>query len=172
MADNTCYNQEADWDCNPIGFSEHKSTGGTLMSGPKPRSIKDKFQEKYVVSGESGCWLWTASKDVEGYGQMAHKGKRYRSHRLSFELHKGEIPDGLKVLHKCDNPSCVNPDHLFLGTHQENMDDMLAKGRQQKGSRHAHSKITEEVAALIKKFLKRHPAQLGGFGGQIAFLAR
>lgn len=78
---------------------------------------------------KSGCWQWKGSSNKDGYGTTRYMGKSIMAHRLSFLLHGGEIPDGMCVLHSCDNPPCVNPDHLFLGTHQDNMDDMARKGR-------------------------------------------
>lgn len=80
-----------------------------------------------------GCWVWLAGKDKDGYGNFS-VGQRatarpVRAHRVAWELTHGSIPDGLFVLHECDNPPCVRPDHLFLGTNQNNMDDMVAKGR-------------------------------------------
>lgn len=80
----------------------------------------------------SGCWLWMRSYDEDGYGQVHHNGKRYRTHRLAWELYRGEIPNGLLVLHKCDVTACVNPDHLFLGTVQDNATDRVRKGRRRK----------------------------------------
>jgi hypothetical protein len=75
------------------------------------------------------CWEWTAGCGTLGYGHHKYKTKTIRAHRFSWCLFYGEIPDGLNVLHKCDNRKCVNPDHLFLGTIKDNVDDMIAKGR-------------------------------------------
>lgn len=94
-------------------------------------TLADRFWLK--VQKGSGCWLWTGGKHGRGYGGLHCGGKVFRkylqAHRVSWELHHGPIPDGLWVLHKCDNPICVNPDHLFLGTRQDNMGDCAAKGR-------------------------------------------
>lgn len=89
------------------------------------------------------CWLWNASKR-EGYGRFRVNGKHVTAHRFSWELFYGPIPEGKSVLHKCDNPECPNPEHLFLGTHRDNMDDMLAKDRQRSslGTDNTHVKIT------------------------------
>lgn len=77
---------------------------------------------------ESGCWIWVGSKDKDGYGYIKEKGKLVYVHRLAYRLNKGE-PGSFWVLHTCDNPPCVNPEHLFLGDVQDNVDDMIAKGR-------------------------------------------
>lgn len=95
----------------------------------RKRSLVDRFWEK--VNKTETCWLWTASTQG-GYGQIGHDIylRPVRAHRVSWELHYGPIPAGLDVLHKCDNPPCVRPDHLFIGTALDNVQDMLRKERQ------------------------------------------
>jgi hypothetical protein len=92
-------------------------------------AIRTKFLSKISKSDETGCWEWTAGKTGKGYGAFSINGKNRPAHRVSYELFKEPIPDGLFICHRCDNPGCVNPGHLFLGTHQDNMDDRSAKGR-------------------------------------------
>jgi hypothetical protein len=84
------------------------------------------------VNKTSGCWLWTAGKHEKGYGTFWVSKKCWKAHRYAWHLKHGKIPSGLCVLHKCDNPPCVNPDHLFLGTVLENNIDMFKKGRNSK----------------------------------------
>ncbi len=95
------------------------------------KTVAERFWAK-VRKGE-GCWLWVGAKQHNGYGYLHSGGhsirKPLRAHRVSWELHNGPIPDGLRVLHSCDTPCCVNPAHLFLGTQSDNMKDCAAKGR-------------------------------------------
>jgi hypothetical protein len=97
--------------------------------GPRFWSRVDKQGPIHPVCGQ--CWSWTSRQNEDGYGSMRVNGKETRVHRVSWEIHNGPIPGGLHVLHRCDNPSCVNPAHLFLGTHNDNMADMYAKQRRQ-----------------------------------------
>ncbi len=95
------------------------------------------------------CWIWTGRKTSQGYGRL---GERYANiHRLSWQIHNGNIPDGLCVLHRCDNPPCVNPAHLFLGTYTDNARDMVSKGRNRgpRGETHSWAKITEMQAREV-----------------------
>lgn len=92
------------------------------------RTLEERFWEKVDKTGD--CWEWTGFKNRQGYGQFQVSTKNGQpAHRVSFELANGKIPDGMHVCHKCDNPPCVRPDHLFLGTPSDNMKDMVKKGR-------------------------------------------
>ncbi len=106
--------------------------GDALRERPTER---ERFTRLYRPDTSSGCWLWAGTKLPQGYGlfrtgSIRDGTRRYeRAHRASWRLHRGEIPESLQVCHACDTPSCVNPDHLFLGTARENTLDMVRKGR-------------------------------------------
>lgn len=93
---------------------------------PSPLTPEERFWAK--VEKGPDCWEWKAFRN-KGYGKFTYNGRMYLAHRLSWILTNGPIPDGLGVLHSCDNPPCVNPDHLFLGTQLDNMRDASNKGR-------------------------------------------
>lgn len=117
-------------------------------------SLADRFWAK--VRKTDGCWLWIGSRAKRGYGKIqvgvrsanGHPVAEY-AHRVSWQLHKGEIPVGQLVMHKCDNPSCVRPDHLFVGSYQDNTDDMYAKGREARGA-NIHGKLSDDAVRQIR----------------------
>ena len=131
-----------------------------------------RFCLRFDPDTKESCWEWTAGKSPSGYGYIWNGCTFLRAHRVSCEIFVGLIPDGLIVRHKCDNPGCVNPYHLEIGTQADNMRDMMTRGRQAKGSENGRAKLGEPEVALIKEFLTRHPPVSGPNGGQCNFLAR
>lgn len=126
------------------------------------QQIADRFWEK-VEKSENGCWSWTASKDGRGYGKFTLRvnGKMvWRiAPRVAWELTNGPIPEGFWTLHRCDNPTCVNPDHLFLGTIKDNAADMVSKGRSCRGERQGNHKLTDAEVLDILNRVSNHENQ-------------
>lgn len=114
--------------------------------------VTKRFADKTTQDPTTGCSLWTAYAASSGHGRFGIGRNVYWAHRVSWEIYRGPIPDGLCVCHKCDTPACVNPDHLFLGTQKDNLDDMTKKGRDRKavGSENGRSKLNSERVAEIK----------------------
>lgn len=138
--------------------SNHRVGRGWLKEHPvrfipkhqRRKAIVEIFQQ-YVIPGEpDACWEWQGYRDKLGYGELKHWTGKCFAHRFSYEYYKGPIPNGLCILHRCDNPSCINPKHLLIGTQQDNMADMVNKGRQARGSRRGGSKLTEAVIPEIR----------------------
>ena len=100
------------------------------------------------VDVTDSCWNWCGGTNHFGHGKYRRNGRLENAHRVSWEMHTGSIPTGMFVLHKCDNPKCVNPEHLFLGTAWDNTQDMLKKGRHHIG---LQAKITQEIADEIRR---------------------
>jgi hypothetical protein len=117
------------------------------------QSLADRFWSKVDRSGGPGaCWPWMASRNPSGYGRIRFDGQVVLAHRLAYELDRGHPPPpGYYALHSCDNPPCVNARHLFIGTHLDNMADMMAKGRGPRGERHGNSKLTEAQVHEIRR---------------------
>lgn len=136
------------------GFGIFCSKKCTINSGMKSkRPIEERFWEKVDKKSNESCWNFIGANN-QGYGQLyVSKGKKIRANRLSYEIHFGKISDNLVVCHRCDNPSCVNPKHLFAGSQKDNITDMHSKnrGNTPKGSNHANAKVTEDQVIEIRK---------------------
>ena len=116
------------------------------------KTMKERFWDKVDKKGPDDCWEWMASK-IRGYGVIWVAGRQMFSSRVSWELANGQIPKGMCVLHHCDNPSCVNPAHLFVGTNADNSSDMVKKGRQARGKMNGATKLSEQSVREIKRLL-------------------
>lgn len=106
------------------------------MSCMLPSKLVDRFWS-YVAKVDVGCWEWIGTRVPAGYGQIRFRRKNLSAHRLSYQIHHGHDPGRMSVCHSCDNPSCVRPEHLFLGTQVDNIADAMSKGRVSCGAKHA-----------------------------------
>jgi len=135
-------------------------------------TIQDVWKKIDIKYGDDWwrCWEWMGIKNKQGYGLFTIKHKQYLAHRITYKSIYGEIPDGLFVLHKCDNPSCCNPNHLWIGTHQDNMNDMVFKKRQRSlfGEKHRNAKLTNKDVLKIRELYSTgeyYQAELGRMFG-------
>ena len=138
------------------GASSHHATPAEAFAA---RTVKD------IVTG---CLMWTGAHDGKSYGHLRIGGKLVKAHRYAWSVVNGEIPEGGLILHRCDNPPCVNADHLFLGNHTDNVNDMDAKGRrvnnQPKGSACHAAKLTADAVIAIRADTRRQADIAAAFG--------
>jgi hypothetical protein len=130
--------------------------------------------DRRTVEMDNGCWEWCGYRGPQGYGQIGNEAGRPESaHRVSYRLRVGPIPPGVFVCHRCDNPPCVNPDHLFLGTPGDNVRDMLSKGREARGFDLPHTRLTEtQVREIRARYVRSYgPTKRGGRSSNADVLA-
>ena len=125
---------------------------------------EDYVAERTVILGESGCWIWMLSIGNGGYGRAHGGGKGAMAHRAVWEARNGPIPEGMFLCHRCDIASCVNPDHMFLGTPSENSADMVKKGRSARGEQIGNAKLTPDLVSRIRQSSKTDQATAYEFG--------
>lgn len=114
----------------------------------------DRFWGKVDIQGRNDCWEWIGAKQSNGYGNFSFNSCYILAHRFCWLIYFGKIPDGLFVLHHCDNRRCLNPKHLFLGTQKDNLKDMDLKGRRCRGEKHHNSKLSEnQIYEIRKKYI-------------------
>ena len=121
--------------------------------------IAERFAAKIETEANTGCWLWSDAPDRYGYGRLQIGPRAVKAHRISFEMHKGPIPPGHMVCHRCDTPACVNPEHLFSGPAEVNVSDMMAKRRFKPGGKPHHGAANGNAAmseATAISILLRH----------------
>lgn len=133
------------------GRRPHKTSILRDIESRGVRAIKDRCT---VV--DSGCWEWNYARSTYGYGVIPRGSRKLKgAHRAAYIAAKGEIPNGMVVMHKCDNPPCCNPDHLVIGTHAENQYDKVSKGRHAIGEQNGRSKLNENIVYMLKKMSSR-----------------
>ena len=153
---------KARWECKCSCGSKSVVVGSSLING----TIKNcgcrhglklaELLKSRIIKNKNDCWIWQGFIKNDGYGTIKHESNQWLAHRLSYTIFKGEIPEDMCVCHKCDTPSCINPDHLFLGTNADNSNDMRNKDRQAKGNSIGVSKLTEDNVIEIKKRIQNN----------------
>lgn len=145
-----CGNEKKVKDIHLYSLKGVKSCGCERIKYAGKDRFTEEFIRKRVNRNENGCWEWKGAKHKQGYGNVRYEGKTHLAHRLSWKIFKGEIPDGFMVCHKCDNSSCVNPEHLFLGTQKDNVSDAIEKERFKPGKLPRQTKLQWDQVQEIK----------------------
>lgn len=143
--------------CSLACFHEARSKTKNGLS-----SIQERFEKNFTVT--PGCWLWQSLKTSKGYGRLYCFGRMNLAHRISYQLYVEDVPDDLCVLHRCDTPGCVNPDHLFLGTAADNNQDKADKGRAPRGETHPQAKFTNAQIRAIYTDSRPYPLIVAEYG--------
>ena len=143
------------------------------------KTVKEKLLSKIKVNKDTGCWEWNGCKRHRGYGAIAVNGRLEQAHRISYIEFNGDIPEGMYVCHKCDNPPCINPDHLFVGTPKENSADCIRKGRayrgfinQPKGAESRNAKLTDDDVRKIRVSTNRLKELSETYGVSMATISK
>lgn len=137
------------------------------------RNTMERFWSR-VKPMSNGCWLWQTTTDGR-YGTFPYAGTVHKAHRFAYAMTKGRIPEGMEVCHRCDTTLCCNPAHLFLGTHADNMADMVAKGRVGRGQSQGHSRFTEDDIREMRRLRAegmRTPAIAARYGTDTGNVSR
>ena len=134
-------------------FNERKHCSSRCYAEARTRPVAHRFWEKVKRAGDNECWNWLGAKSL-GYGKLGVKGRSVLATHISYEAHIGPIPDGMYILHHCDNPSCVNPKHLYPGTAADNIRDCLERGRfrcrDSEGEKNVRAKLTADQVREIR----------------------
>lgn len=145
--------------CGKSCAVRHRAELKRAASPPKVKRIKNRFRNTEAtfwsrVDKIGDCWEWKGRKNENGYGMFCYHGKDWRAHRLAYFFVNKKMPPNLHACHKCDNPSCVNPDHIFWGTAKDNMVDCAKKRRTTLGEKNHHAKLTKEDVLAIRSAYK------------------
>lgn len=130
-------------------------------------TVKERFAKFVAVGKPDECHVWTGYRSWTGYGRFRYQGKTRNAQRVAWQLAHGPIPIGLCVCHKCDNPPCVNVEHLFLGTPKDNATDKASKGRAQRGDWHPNSKLNDALVAELLSRAKSGPVNMAQIAREI-----
>ena len=141
-----------------------KECTGKHRTASKPILDRETVFRTWFDPSVDGCWPWKGAQDKDGYGIFAFDGKTARAHRVALVLSGVDVPKGGLVCHTCDNPSCVNPAHLYFGSNRQNSDDKMNRGRSVKGARHYAAKLTDADVIAIRSMDGTHVSIAAMFG--------